>query len=80
MLCPGARLRTADELLETYVRQLRDARASVPVMQVACQGGEPTLRGVELSLDSVMRALPSLRASGVEFDALTRCPVGVSLA
>ncbi len=46
-LYPGARFRMADELLESYVRQLFEAHASAPEVTVAWQGGEPTLMGVE---------------------------------
>ncbi len=47
MLYPGSRFRMADELLETYVRQLIESHASVPEVMIAWQGGEPTLMGVE---------------------------------
>ena len=53
MLYPGSRFRMADELLETYIRQLIEAHARVPVVQVAWQGGEPTLMGVEFFRRSV---------------------------
>src|SRR5436190_14074851 len=43
MLYPGSRFRMADELLETYVRQLVEAQVGAPVVEVAWQGGEPTL-------------------------------------
>ena len=33
MLYPGSRFRMADELLETYVRQLIEAHARAPVVQ-----------------------------------------------
>lgn len=33
MLYPGSRFRMADELLETYIRQLIEAHARVPVVQ-----------------------------------------------
>ena len=46
MLYPGSRFRMADEMLETYVRQLVEAHAGAPVVEVAWQGGEPTLMGV----------------------------------
>ena len=46
MLYPGSRFRMTDELLETYIRQLLEAHARVPVVQVAWQGGEPTLMGL----------------------------------
>ena len=53
MLYPGSRFRMADELLETYIRQLIEAHARVPVVQVAWQGGEPTLMGLEFFRRSV---------------------------
>ena len=46
-LYPGDRFRMAQDLLETYVRQLFEAHASSPEVVVAWQGGEPTLMGVE---------------------------------
>lgn len=45
-LYPGSRFRMADEMLETYVRQLVEAHAGAPVVEVAWQGGEPTLMGL----------------------------------
>jgi uncharacterized protein len=47
MLYPGSRFRMADELLETYLRQLIEAHAAVPEVTVAWQGGEPTLMGLD---------------------------------
>jgi uncharacterized protein len=44
-LYPGDRFRMADELLETYVRQLVESQTGLEVT-VAWQGGEPTLMGV----------------------------------
>ncbi len=46
MLYPGSRFRMADELLETYIRQLIEAHRT-PHVTVAWQGGEPTLMGVD---------------------------------
>ena len=46
MLYPGSRFRMADELLETYIRQLIEAHRT-PEVTVAWQGGEPTLMGVD---------------------------------
>ena len=43
----------ADELLETYVRQLIEAHAGIPEVTVAWQGGEPTLMGLEFFRRSV---------------------------
>ena len=46
MLYPGSRFRMADELLETYIRQLIEAHRT-PHVAIAWQGGEPTLMGVD---------------------------------
>ena len=46
-LYPGSRFRMADELLETYIRQLIEAHGDAPEVTIAWQGGEPTLMGVE---------------------------------
>ena len=53
MLYPGSRFRMADELLHAYIRQLIEAHARVAAVQVAWQGGEPTLMGVEFFRRSV---------------------------
>jgi len=45
MLYPGSRFRMADDLLDTYIRQLIEAHR-VPEVQLAFQGGEPTLMGL----------------------------------
>ncbi len=45
MLYPGSRFRMADELLETYIRQLIESHRTREV-SLAFQGGEPTLMGV----------------------------------
>ena len=46
MLYPGSRFRMADEMLETYIRQLIEGH-QVPHVNVAWQGGEPTLMGLD---------------------------------
>ena len=61
MLYPGSRFRMADELLETYIRQLVEAHAGVPEVTIAWQGGEPTLMGVEFFRRSVELADRHLR-------------------
>ncbi|HSP08201.1 MAG TPA: radical SAM protein, partial [Candidatus Dormibacteraeota bacterium] len=53
MLYPGSRFRMADDLLEAYIRQLIEAHARAPVVQVAWQGGEPTLMGLDFFRRSV---------------------------
>ena len=52
MLYPGSRFRMADELLETYVRQLIEAHR-VPEVTIAWQGGEPTMMGLDFFRRSV---------------------------
>jgi serine-type anaerobic sulfatase-maturating enzyme len=47
MLYPGSRFRMAEELQETYVRQLLEAHARSPEVVVAWQGGEPTMMGLD---------------------------------
>jgi uncharacterized protein len=61
MLYPGSRFRMADDLLETYIRQLVEAHATAPEVMVAWQGGEPTLMGVEFFRRSVELAERYLR-------------------
>jgi uncharacterized protein len=46
MLYPGSKFRMADELLETYIRQLLESQHGEEVI-VGWQGGEPTLMGLE---------------------------------
>ena len=53
MLYPGSRFRMADDLLETYLRQLIEAHARSPEVAVAWQGGEPTMMGLEFFRRSV---------------------------
>src|SRR4051812_7995208 len=61
MLYPGSRFRMAEGLLETYIRQLVEAHATVPEVTIAWQGGEPTLMGVEFFRRSVELANHYLR-------------------
>jgi uncharacterized protein len=53
MLYPGSRFRMADDLLETYLRQLIEAHARSPEVTVAWQGGEPTIMGLDFFRRSV---------------------------
>ena len=46
MLYPGSRFRMADEMLETYIKQLLESHRT-PEVTVAWQGGEPTLMGLD---------------------------------
>src|SRR5450755_4704097 len=52
MLYPGSRFRMADDLLETYLKQLFESHQS-PEVVVAWQGGEPTLMGLDFFERSV---------------------------
>ena len=52
MLYPGSRFRMADDLLETYIRQIIEAH-QVPEVNIAWQGGEPTLMGLDFFKRSV---------------------------
>jgi serine-type anaerobic sulfatase-maturating enzyme len=61
MLYPGSAFRMADDLLETYIRQLIEAHARSPVVTIAWQGGEPTLMGLEFFSRSVELAEQHLR-------------------
>ena len=61
MLYPGSRFRMADDLLETYLRQLIEAHAEVPEVTIAWQGGEPTLMGLDFFRRSVELAERYLR-------------------
>jgi uncharacterized protein len=57
MLYPSSRFRMAEDLQETYIRQLLEAHARAPEVIVAWQGGEPTLMG----LDFFRRSIELLR-------------------
>jgi len=52
MLYPGSRFRMADDMLETYIRQLLESQPG-PEVAVAWQGGEPTLMGLDFFKRSV---------------------------
>jgi len=57
MLYPGSRFQMADNLLETYIRQLLESQLG-PEVIVGWQGGEPTLMGLdffERSIEYVKR-------------------------
>ena len=53
MLYPGSRFRMADDLLDSYLRQLIEAHAGAPEVVVAWQGGEPTMMGLDFFRRSV---------------------------
>lgn len=52
MLYPGSRFRMADDLLETYIRQLLESQPG-PEVIVGWQGGEPTLMGLDFFRRSI---------------------------
>ncbi|MBP1705159.1 MAG: chuR [Chloroflexi bacterium] len=52
MLYPGSRFRMADDLLQEYIRQVIEAQ-QVPYVNIAWQGGEPTMMGVDFFRRSV---------------------------
>src|SRR6516162_2316469 len=53
MLYPGSRFRMADDLLDTYLRQLIEAHSGAPEVIIAWQGGEPTMMGLPFFRRSV---------------------------
>jgi len=57
MLYPSSRFRMAEDVQETYIRQLLEAHARAPEVVVAWQGGEPTIMG----LDFFRRSIELLR-------------------
>ncbi len=46
-LYPGSPFRMTESVMETYIRQLIESHSQVPEINVAWQGGEPTLMGVD---------------------------------
>jgi len=77
-LYPGSRFRMANDLLETYLRQLIEAHARVPEVTIAWQGGEPTLMGLDFFRHSVecadrllrpgQRAVHTIQTNGTLLD------------
>ena len=53
MLYPGSRFRMAEDLLESYIRQLLEAHQGLPEVTIAWQGGEPTLMGLNFFKRSI---------------------------
>lgn len=52
-LYPGSPFRMEDSLLETYIRQLVESHSRAPEVNIAWQGGEPTLMGLDFFRESV---------------------------
>src|SRR5664279_149428 len=78
MLYPGSRFRMAEELQETYLRQLLAAHSRAPEVVVAWQGGEPTMMGLDFFRRSIelqrryarpgQRVLNTLQTNGTLLD------------
>jgi len=78
MLYPGSRFRMADELLETYIRQLLEAQRGAPEVSIAWQGGEPTLMGFDFFKHSIelvdkyskpgQKVLHTIQTNGTKID------------
>jgi uncharacterized protein len=66
MLYPGSRFRMADDQLEQYIRQVIEAQR-VPYVNIAWQGGEPTLMGVDFFRRSV-ELVEQYRRPGMEIE------------
>ena len=62
MLYPGSRFQMAEDLLETYLKQLLESHRA-PQVDVAWQGGEPTLMGLDFFQKSV-ELVSKLKRSG----------------
>ena len=69
MLYPGSRFRMADEMLESYIRQLIEGHQA-PEVIVAWQGGEPTLMGLDFfaPVDRISAEVPQTRDDRPEHD------------
>ncbi len=77
-LYPGSRFRMADDLLEVYIRQLIEAQPAAPEVNIAWQGGEPTLMGLEFFQRAVelaeryrrpgQRLLHTMQTNGTRLD------------
>jgi uncharacterized protein len=77
LLYPGSRFRMADDLLETYIREYIEGQ-QVPEVNIAWQGGEPTLMGVDFFRRSIeyvekyrkpnMQVLYSMQTNGTLLD------------
>jgi uncharacterized protein len=77
LLYPGHRMRMADDLLETYIRQLLESQRG-PDVTLAWHGGEPTLMGLEFFRRSIehvakhqrpgTRVAHTIETNGVDLD------------
>jgi uncharacterized protein len=69
-LYPGSKFRMSDEVLEAYIQQYIAAQ-KVPEINIAWQGGEPTLMGLEFFQRSVELAEASASMGRVKFTTNT---------
>jgi uncharacterized protein len=79
LLYRGSRFRMAEELHETYIRQLLESHHQAPEVVVAWQGGEPTIMGLDFFRHSIelqrmhrrpdQRILNVLQTNGTLLDA-----------
>jgi uncharacterized protein len=77
-LYPGSDFRMPDAVMESYVRQMVEAHAGLPEVEIAWQGGEPTLMGVDFFCRAVeaekryaragQRVANSLQTNGLLID------------
>jgi len=77
-LYPGSHFRMADNLLETYIRQLLEAHGRAAEVVIAWQGGEPTLMGLDFFKRAVtlaetykkpgQRLLHTMQTNGTKLD------------
>lgn len=75
MLYPDSRFRMADDLLETYLRQLLESHQA-PDVAVVWQGGEPTLMGLEFFKRSVEIVESCLASSAASCPLAAGAPAG----
>jgi uncharacterized protein len=78
-LYPGSGFRMSDEVMESFVRQTIEAHAGLAEVEIAWQGGEPTLMGIEFFRRAVeagkrgarpgQRVRHSLQTNGLLIDA-----------
>jgi len=78
-LYPGSDFRMSDEVMESFVRQMVEAHAGLAEVEIAWQGGEPTLMGVDFFRRAVeagkryarpgQRVKHSLQTNGLLIDA-----------
>jgi uncharacterized protein len=69
MLYPKDPLRMSDEMLEGYIKQLLETHRT-PITTVACQGGEPTLMGLDFykrSIDYVEKYRRPVKRLSIRF-------------